>query len=56
VRKKGMRWGHVRKLPYSLPDLVLKGSDLEKVILSGEVGGHLDHRVLSYANKIVVFD
>jgi formyltetrahydrofolate deformylase len=40
----------------SLPDLVQKGRDLEKIVLSRAVRWHLDHRVLSYANKTVVFD
>jgi len=40
----------------SLQDLVQKGRDLEKIVLSRAVGWHLDHRVLLYANKTVVFD
>jgi formyltetrahydrofolate deformylase len=40
----------------SLQDLVQKGRDLEKIVLSRAVGWHLEHRVLSYANKTVVFD
>jgi formyltetrahydrofolate deformylase len=40
----------------SLHDLVQKGRDLEKIVLSRAVGWHLDHRVLLYANKTVVFD
>jgi len=39
-----------------LPDLVQKGRDLEKLVLSRAVRWHLDHRVLVYANKTVVFD
>ncbi|MBI3144748.1 MAG: formyltetrahydrofolate deformylase [Pseudogulbenkiania sp.] len=37
-------------------DLVQKGRDLEKVVLSRAVRWHLDDRVLSYSNKTVVFD
>ncbi|UTH74150.1 formyltetrahydrofolate deformylase [Chromobacterium sp. IIBBL 290-4] len=37
-------------------DLVEKGRDLEKVVLSRAVRWHLDNRVLSYSNKTVVFD
>jgi formyltetrahydrofolate deformylase len=40
----------------SLDDLVQKGADLEKVVLSRAVKWHLDNRVLVYANKTVVFD
>jgi formyltetrahydrofolate deformylase len=37
-------------------DLVSKGRDLERVVLSRAVRWHLDHRILSYGNKTVVFD
>ena len=40
----------------SLEDLINKGADLEKVVLSRAVKWHLDNRVLVYANKTVVFD
>jgi formyltetrahydrofolate deformylase len=40
----------------SLADLINKGADLEKVVLSRAVKWHLDNRVLVYANKTVVFD
>ena len=40
----------------SLDDLIKKGADLEKVVLSRAVKWHLDNRVLVYANKTVVFD
>jgi formyltetrahydrofolate deformylase len=40
----------------SLEDLVQKGRDLEKIVLSRAAGWHLEHRVLLYANKTVVFD
>jgi formyltetrahydrofolate deformylase len=40
----------------SLEDLVQKGRDLEKIVLSRAVRWHLEHRVLQYANKTVVFD
>lgn len=40
----------------SLDDLITKGADLEKVVLSRAVKWHLDNRVLVYANKTVVFD
>jgi formyltetrahydrofolate deformylase len=37
-------------------DLVQKGRDLERIVLSRAVKWHLEHRILSYANKTVVFD
>jgi formyltetrahydrofolate deformylase len=40
----------------ALEDLIHKGADLEKVVLSRAVKWHIDHRVLVYANKTVVFD
>ncbi len=39
-----------------LDDLVQKGADLEKVVLSRAVRWHIDNRVLVYGNKTVVFD
>lgn len=40
----------------SLEDLIHKGADLEKIVLSRAVKWHIDNRVLVYANKTVVFD
>jgi formyltetrahydrofolate deformylase len=39
----------------SVEDLVRKGRDLEKVVLARAVRSHLEDRVLTYANKTVVF-
>jgi formyltetrahydrofolate deformylase len=39
-----------------LEDLIEKGRDLERVVLSRAVRWHLDHRILCYGNKTVVFD
>ncbi len=39
-----------------LSDMVQKGRDLERVVLSRAVRWHLEHRILRYANKTVVFD
>ncbi len=38
-----------------LPSLIQKGRDLERLVLSRAVQWHLDHRILSYANKTVIF-
>jgi formyltetrahydrofolate deformylase len=40
----------------SLGDLLQKGRDLEKVVLSRAVRWHIDNRILLYGNKTVVFD
>jgi formyltetrahydrofolate deformylase len=40
----------------SLEDLLQKGRDLEKVVLSRAVRWHLENRVLLYGNKTVVFE
>jgi formyltetrahydrofolate deformylase len=37
-------------------DLVARGRDLERMVLSRAVGWHLDRRILCYENKTVVFD
>lgn len=39
-----------------LADLVQKGRDLERTVLSRAVRWHIDHRILVYARKTVVFD
>jgi formyltetrahydrofolate deformylase len=39
-----------------LQDLIQKGRDLEKVVLSRAVRWHLEHRILVYAKKTVIFD
>ena len=40
----------------SLEDLIQKGRDLEKVVLSRAVRWHTEHRILEYAKKTVIFD
>ncbi len=37
-------------------DLIKKGRDMEKAVLSRAVAWHLEHRILRYGNKTVVFD
>jgi formyltetrahydrofolate deformylase len=39
----------------TVEDMVYKGRDLEKVVLSRAVRWHLENRVLVYQNKTVVF-
>ncbi|MDP9039702.1 MAG: formyltetrahydrofolate deformylase [Acidobacteriota bacterium] len=38
-----------------LGSLIQKGRDLERLVLSRAVQWHLEHRILSYANKTVIF-
>jgi formyltetrahydrofolate deformylase len=40
----------------SVDDMVRKGRDLEKIVLARAVYAHLQHRVLAYENRTVVFD
>jgi formyltetrahydrofolate deformylase len=40
----------------SVEDLVQKGRDLEKVVLSRAVRWHIENRILVYGNKTVVFE
>lgn len=40
----------------SIKDLVRKGKDLEKLVLSRAIFAHLQHKVLPYQNRTVVFD
>ena len=39
----------------TVEDMVAKGRDLEKVVLSRAVRWHLENRILVYQNKTVVF-
>jgi formyltetrahydrofolate deformylase len=39
----------------AVEDLIRKGRDLEKLVLAHAVLAHLEHRVLPYANRTVVF-
>ncbi len=41
---------------HSVEDIIRRGKDLEKAVLSQAVRWHLEHRVLGYEGKTVVFD
>src|SRR5580704_3268465 len=41
---------------HTVEDLVRKGQDLEQAVFARAVRSHLEHRVLVYKNKTVVFD
>ena len=40
---------------YDLADLKEKGRDVERIVLARAVRWHLEHRILVYGNKTVVF-
>lgn len=40
---------------YSIADLIAKGRDLEKIVLSNAVKLHANHKVMVYNNKTVIF-
>ena len=40
----------------SVQELITKGKDLEKLVLSTGIALHLQHKVLSYGNKTVIFN
>ena len=40
----------------TVPDLVNKGKDLEKIVLSRAVQKHIERKVLAYKNKTVIFN
>jgi formyltetrahydrofolate deformylase len=39
----------------SVQDMIRRGRDLEKTVLSRAIYYHLNHRILVYNNKTVVF-
>lgn len=40
----------------SIKDMVRRGKDVEKIVLSKAISKHLEHKVLTYRNRTVVFD
>ena len=40
----------------TVQDLINKGKDLEKIVLSRAVQKHIEHKVLAYKNKTVIFN
>jgi len=40
----------------SIADIIRQGRDVERVVLSRAVRWHLEHRILAYSNKTVIFD
>ena len=39
-----------------VPQLIRKGKDLEKIVLSRAIYSHLEHKVLVYQNRTIIFD
>jgi formyltetrahydrofolate deformylase len=39
----------------SVQDMIRKGRDLEKIVLSRAIYAHLTHKIMVYKNKTVVF-
>lgn len=40
----------------TVDDLVSKGKDLEKIVLSRAVRKHIDRKILTYQNKTIIFN
>ena len=40
---------------HSVSQLVAKGRDLEKIVLARAVRNHIDHKVMVYGNKTIIF-
>lgn len=40
----------------TIEDLINKGKDLEKIVLSHAVQKHIDHKILAFKNKTVIFN
>jgi formyltetrahydrofolate deformylase len=40
----------------TIQDLINKGKDLEKIVLSHAVQKHLEHKILAFKNKTVIFN
>lgn len=40
----------------AVPELVRKGRDLEKLVLSRAIWNHLQHKILVYKNRTIIFD
>jgi formyltetrahydrofolate deformylase len=51
IEQDVIRVGHAD----SVPDMVRKGRDIEKVVLARGLRWHLENRVLVHGNKTVVF-
>ena len=51
IEQEIVRVSHV----HSVQDFILKGRDLEKVVLARALKAHIEHKVLVYGNKTVIF-
>ena len=51
IEQEIVRVSHV----HSVQDFILKGRDLEKIVLARAIKAHIEHKVLVYGNKTVIF-
>ncbi|RXG13952.1 formyltetrahydrofolate deformylase [Leeuwenhoekiella aestuarii] len=51
IEQEIVRVSHV----HSVQDFILKGRDLEKVVLARAIKAHIEHKVLVFGNKTVIF-
>lgn len=51
IEQEIIRVSHVN----SVADFILKGRDLEKLVLARAIKAHLEHKVLVYGNKTIIF-
>lgn len=51
IEQEVVRVSHI----HNIPDFIRMGRDLEKLVLSRAIAHHIQHKVLVYANKTVVF-
>lgn len=51
IEQEIVRVSHI----HSVEDFILKGRDLEKLVLARAIKAHLEHKVLVYGNKTIIF-
>ena len=51
IEQEIVRVSHV----HSVQDFILKGRDLEKIVLARSIKAHVEHKVLVFGNKTVIF-
>ena len=51
IEQEIVRVSHV----HSVQDFILKGRDLEKIVLARAIKAHVEHKVLVFGNKTVIF-
>ncbi|WGK63745.1 formyltetrahydrofolate deformylase [Croceiramulus getboli] len=51
IEQETVRVSHI----HGVQDFIMKGRDLEKIVLARAVKAHLDHKILVYGNKTIIF-